>query len=371
MLGGLIARLRNNQARVVPAASTKAEREDALSSSGPELTETPSTVFPERDAPGREFPLFVGESPALLRMLARVESVLDNDLPVLVCGETGSGKELVARSIHEHGRRANKPFVAINCGAIADSLFEAELFGHARGSFTGADRARAGLMAQAEGGTLFMDEIGELPVARQATLLRVLETRRYRSVGGDDERPFNVRIVTATNRNLEDLVDKGTFRQDLYFRIKVLEIRVPALRDRQSDIPLLIEHFRKEASTDVSFSKPAISALTDYSWPGNIRELAHAVQKLCTRGLKRIDVEHLPREIRRMSGNVVPLKSHSQQDAEKTAVLKALKRARGNITHAAEHLGITRHGLKKRMLRLGLRQSATDATNPTNATKEG
>jgi transcriptional regulator with GAF, ATPase, and Fis domain len=169
----------------------------------------------------RRFAGIVGSSRALELALAKLDGAVDSDLPVLIAGETGTGKELFARALHEHGRRASAPLVVVNCAAIPDSLFEAELFGHARGAFTGADRARPGLLARAEGGTLFLDEIGELPSARQASLLRVLESRRYRAVGSDEEKPFDVRIVCATNRDLEQEVQHGSFRRDLLFRIKV------------------------------------------------------------------------------------------------------------------------------------------------------
>ncbi|HEX2678796.1 MAG TPA: sigma 54-interacting transcriptional regulator, partial [Polyangiales bacterium] len=189
--------------------------------------------------PQREFVHIIGDSRALRAALAKLDTAVDSDLPVLISGETGTGKELFARALHEHGERARAPFVALNCAAVPEALFESELFGHARGAFTGAERARPGLIARAEGGLLFLDEIAELPLARQAALLRVLESRRYRAVGSDEERAFDVRIVAASNRPLEAEVAAGKFRQDLLFRINVLELRVPPLRERAHDIPLL------------------------------------------------------------------------------------------------------------------------------------
>jgi transcriptional regulator with PAS, ATPase and Fis domain len=273
---------------------------------------------------------------------------------VLLTGETGVGKEVFARALHDFGPRAARPFVAVNCAAIPDALFEAELFGHARGSFTGAERARPGLIARAQGGTLLLDEIGELPPLRQATLLRALETRCFRPVGSDDEQPFDVRIVAATNRDLEREVQDGRFRQDLLFRIQVLEVAIPALRDRPEDVPLLAKAFLASAGSRAEIAPPAMALLTGHAWPGNVRELEHQMQRLGTLGLARIEPEHLPREIRASSPRVRATVA-SREDAERAEVARALADNRGNITHAALHLGLTRHGLKKRMLRLGMR----------------
>ncbi len=266
------------------------------------------------------------------------------------------GKEVFARALHDMGPRAARPFVAVNCAAIPDALFEAELFGHARGSFTGADRARPGLLARAQGGTLLLDEVGELPPLRQATLLRALESRRYRSVGSDDERVFDARIVAATNCDLEKAVQAGQFRQDLLFRLQVLDIRIPPLRDRPDDIPMLARTFLERAAGPTELSSGALAALTAHAWPGNVRELEHQMQRLSTIGAARIALEHLPRDIRaarRPSRRSLP--ERSREEVERDDVAHALAATGGNITHAAARLGLTRHGLKKRMLRLGMR----------------
>ncbi len=319
-----------------------------------------STAMPYVE-PRRAFPGIIGLSVPLKRALARLDSAIDSDLPTLILGETGVGKELFARALHDLGERARGPFVAVNCAAIPDTLFEAELFGHARGSFTGADRERRGLLARAEGGTLFLDEIGELALPRQATLLRALETRRYRPVGSDDERAFDVRIVSATNRDLAAEVERGAFRRDLLYRLCVLEIRVPALRERREDIPLLLRHWLGEASIEPA----AMDALCNHSWPGNVRELAHQAQRLLALRAPRIELGHLPREIRAAAGvravrSEAPRSVAPPEPADpKEEVRLALEATGGNISRAAEKLGLTRHGLKKRMLRLGLRSKSS------------
>ena len=323
-----------------------------------------TTALPLREA-ARAFPGIIGESRALRLALAKLDAAIGCDLPVLIVGETGTGKELFARALHELGPRAASPLVAVNCAAIPDSLFEAELFGHARGAFTGAERARPGLFARAEGGTLFLDEISELPLARQAALLRVLETRRYRPVGSDEERALDVNIVAATNRSLEAEVERGAFRQDLLFRLNVIEIRVPALRERRDDIPLLVRAFIARQGESTLVSAAAMSALEGHAWPGNVRELEHHVQRLLALGMPRIDRAHLARGLRQpLLGRSASASAPSAREPALVSTTaadprreleQALALSQGNITHAARALGLTRHGLKKRMLRLGLR----------------
>ncbi|MGK3963972.1 sigma 54-interacting transcriptional regulator [Sorangium sp. So ce1667] len=349
--------------------------------------------------PRRSFPDILGQSAALGRALARLDAAIDNDLPVLLAGETGTGKELFARALHDLGPRRSRELVAINCGAVPDTLFEAELFGHARASFTGAERARAGLLARAEGGTLFLDELGELPLARQAALLRALESRRYRPVGSDDERPFDVRIVAATNRDLAQAVAERAFRQDLLFRVNAIEIHLPPLRDRDGDVPLLLAGYLGRTGAPIEIAPRALAALDAYAWPGNVRELAHLVQRLAALGVRRVELEHLPRAVRAsaprasaprasaprasarrtpaaaerpalparplMAGPVPPpaagrgssgeARLALAEDDEREPIRRALAETGGNISRAAERLGITRHGLKKRMVRLGMR----------------
>lgn len=350
-LGALALRLSPNSAVPVPVTAATSRSEPGYSTA---LPQTPLR---------RQFPGIVGSSVALMRALGRLDAAVDSELPVLILGETGTGKELFARALHELGPRRNAPFVALNCAAIPEALFEAELFGHARGAFTGADRARSGLLARAEGGTLFLDEIGELPSTRQAALLRVLESRRYRPVGSDEERSSDVRIVAATNRALDAEVARGAFRQDLLYRINVLEVRVPALRDRPEDVPALVQAFLARSGAGVSFSSEALAALEAHDWPGNVRELEHQVLRLLALGTSRVELGHLPRGLRRAALSAKPGVAPAPEPLdERREVQQALAGAQGNITHAARALGITRHGLKKRMLRLGLRapSSASD-----------
>ena len=360
VLAALAVRLLGGTSSTSGAASTVSAASEVRGAS------VLSTALPRREA-ARDFPELLGRSPALRRALAQLDAAVDTDLPVLVSGETGTGKELFARALHDHGPRRARVFVAVNCAAIADALFEAELFGHARGAFTGADRARPGLLARAEGGTLLLDEIGELPLARQATLLRALETHRYRAVGSDEERPFDVRIVAATNRDLDAAVEEGLFRRDLLYRLRVLDVTVPALRDRAGDVELLLRHFLVKAGSHALLSPAALETLEGYAFPGNVRELLHVAQRLAAARVERVDVEHLPRAVRRGAPSPSAARRKSTPpaapvrpsvDDERSAVLDALGRTAVNISHAAVLLGLSRHGLKKRMLRLGLRAKA-------------
>jgi serine/threonine-protein kinase PknK len=327
----------------------------------PELT-TVSPVI----AATRSFPGILGQSAALKRALGRLDAAIDGDLPVLLVGETGAGKEVFARALHEVGRRAGRLLVTVNCGAIPDALFEAELFGHARGSFTGADRARPGLFARADKGTLFLDEIGELPLLRQAALLRALQERCFRPVGSDEEIPLDVRIVAATNKDLERAVAEGAFRKDLLYRLNAVEIRIPPLRERAEDIPELARAFLARAGSSARLAPAVLAALGVYAWPGNVRELEHVMQRLALLRAGAIDLAHLPRQIRgawatspaNVGGRVrADLRPRAPED-EREEVARALAANGGNISRAAVSLGLSRQGLKKRMVRLGMRAPA-------------
>ena len=366
-LASLLGRMTASDSKPTGAVSTA-----SLPGSPPapeDRTREPTTALPAR-VRHRKFHALIGSSAALERALARLDAAIDSDLPALIVGETGVGKELFARALHDHGARAAKPFVAVSCGAIPESLFEAELFGHARGAFTGADRARQGLLARADGGTLFLDEIGELPLLRQAALLRALATRSYRPVGSDEERRFDIRVVAATNRDLERAVAEGQFRSDLLYRLNVLELEVPPLRERGADVALLARHFLASSGSEAEFTSAALRVLEAYGWPGNVRELEHQIQRLAALRLARVEPHHLSREVRegaklRARAPAVRrpapvLRVARGTDDEREQVRRALDRSGGNITRAAAQLGLTRQGLKKRMLRLGMRERAAE-----------
>lgn len=278
-----------------------------------------------------------------------ISKVAPTDSTVLILGETGTGKELVARALHEQSPRADKPMVAINCGALPESLIESELFGHRKGSFTGADDHRIGLFEVAHGGTLFLDEIGELPKAMQAKLLRVLESGEIRRVGDNESRQVDVRVVCATHRQIEDMVAAGDFREDLMFRINTFEILLPALRERLDDIPELAAHLYRRFKPNLPahealFTEEALELLQSYDWPGNVRELANVVEHatiLCEG--PPITVEHLPQRLalRRTRRHWRPLGPITLAEVEWYVVQEALERHEGNKPAAAEDLGIS------------------------------
>ncbi|MEX0675444.1 MAG: sigma-54 dependent transcriptional regulator [Pirellulales bacterium] len=300
----------------------------------------------------------IGASPVMDQVRRLIAKVAPTNSTALVLGETGTGKELVARALHDQSLRADMPFVAINCGALPESLIESELFGHRRGSFTGADEHRVGLFEVANGGTLFLDEIGELPKAMQAKLLRFLESGEIRRVGENDSFTVDVRVVCATHRQLEHMVEEGDFREDLMFRINTFEIPLPPLRERIDDIPELVRHlatrFRPAARPgDELFTPEAIRVLSEYSWPGNVRELANVIEHaaiLCDEG--PISMEHLPGKFdaRRAraggSGGHAPLKAMAStprtlREIEMHAIYQTLERLGGNKPKTAEELGIS------------------------------
>jgi DNA-binding NtrC family response regulator len=245
----------------------------------------------------------VGESLAIQSVFKTIEKVVQADSTVLITGESGTGKELVARAIHENSSRSNKPWVVVNCGAIPAELLEAELFGHVKGAFTGATQNRQGRFEVAHGGTIFLDEVGEIPLHLQVKLLRVLQTRQFEPVGSSKTVEVDVRIVSATNRDLEDAVQKREFREDLYYRLNVIPVRIPSLRERRSDIPLLVNHFVEQFNsvTGHSVEPPSgkiLEALLAYDWPGNVRELENLMERLVIlKGQGTVDLGDLPHRI--------------------------------------------------------------------------
>jgi transcriptional regulator with PAS, ATPase and Fis domain len=275
-------------------------------------------------------------------------------------GESGTGKELVARAIHANGPRGRRPFVSENCASVPETLLESTLFGHVRGAFTGASSTRAGLFDIADGGTLFLDEIGEMPLSMQAKLLRVLQDGEVRAVGGERARKVDVRVIGATHRNLASMVAAGTFREDLFYRLNVVTLRVPALRERPDDIPLLVDYFVKKhaAGADVRVTRAAVAKLAAFPWPGNVRQLENEVRRALVLGDGAIDLTELSADVLRGGPAAVRgggLDLRSRVDAlESELVFEALAKTRGNQTRAAQLLGLSRFGLQKMMKRLGV-----------------
>jgi two-component system response regulator AtoC len=288
------------------------------------------------------------------RTCRTVEKVAPTSATVLILGESGTGKELLARALHELSPRQGRRFVAINCAAIPETLLESELFGHEKGAFTGAIRTKPGRFEIAEGGTVFLDEIGELPQSIQVKLLRILQDRTYVRVGGEDMRRADVRILAATNRNLEEMIQRGRFREDLYYRLNVFPIRLVPLRERREDIPQLVEHFLllQERSL-LELSPDALEYLRSYDFPGNIRELQNLIERACILAGRtgRIERHHFPLDRGRQQGDAGSLLALglSLDQLEKRMIREALDRAQGNKTRAAALLGISRRALYSRM----------------------
>jgi two-component system response regulator HydG len=316
-------------------------------------------------AESRRYGELLGASPAMRKVYALLDRIADSPASVLVTGETGTGKELVARALHDRGPRKAGPFVGINCSAVPETLLEAELFGHVRGAFTDASRARAGLFVRANGGTLFLDEIGELPLALQPKLLRALQERKVRPVGSDDEVPFDARVVTATNRDLESAVDEGRFREDLFFRINVIHVALPPLRARGGDVLLLAQHFvdryAGQAGKAVSgISAAAAERLLAYAWPGNVRELENCVERaIALTEYEKIAVGDLPEKIRSYRRSHVLVASDDPtelvplEEVERRYILRVMEAVGGNKTEAAQVLGVGRRTLYRKLDQYG------------------
>jgi DNA-binding NtrC family response regulator len=305
----------------------------------------------------------VGDSAAMRELASVVCRLAPFATSVLVTGETGTGKELVARALHALGPRAARPFVAVNCSAIVDTLFESELFGHVRGAFTGATEHRAGLIERAHGGVLLLDEVGELLPGMQAKLLRVLETGEVMRVGASDPRRFDVQVIAATNRDLAGEVRRGRFRADLYYRLHVASVPVPPLRDRREDIPRLAEWFAARFADRcgravAAFDPAALDALRAHDWPGNVRELRNLVERVVMMaGTSRIDGPGIAQAV---AGHAASSPTRGARrvgriaDLEREAIAQALDDTRGNKKEAARRLGISRRALYRRLDKLGL-----------------
>ena len=320
----------------------------------------------------------IGKSRPMQEIYGKIEQVADSRTTVLITGESGTGKELVAKALHYNSGRRDRPFVALNCAALPETLIESELFGHEKGSFTDATARRVGQFELANSGTLFLDEIGDLSPMTQAKLLRVLQEREFTRIGGVQAIKVDVRIVAATNKNLEELVRKGQFREDLYYRINVIALYLPPLRDRGEDIPLLAKHFlskriEEEHRPNQDFSKDAIDLLARYPWPGNVREMENIIEQafIWSKGSDAVTPEHLPTILRNdtrssslrddtLAGRLSLEKA--VMEFEREIILDALKKNNYIQTHAATQLGISRRMLKYRMDTLGIGRPDNDAS---------
>ena len=311
------------------------------------------------------FENIIGNSEAITRVFDLMQKISDIDANVLITGESGTGKELVARCIHANSKRSHKPFVPLNCGGLPENLVESELFGHEKGAFTDAKQNRAGLIEHAKDGTFFLDEISELPMHFQVKFLRVLEDHKIRRLGSNQEIEIDIRLISATNRNIEALIGEGKFREDLFYRINTFEIHLPPLRERQGDIQLLAHHFLNyfvETSEKAvqGISTEAMDVLCEYNWPGNVRELMHVMERavaLSEEG-REITSDLFPEPIGGSLGIETQTKGHLKARVavfEKQMIQDVLKKHAGNITHVAKELGLTRDGLIKKMARLKMR----------------
>jgi len=313
--------------------------------------------------PRSAFGMIVGESPEMEKLYRIIAKAAQSTHPVLILGESGTGKELVARSIHFSGPAREKPFIPVDCGSLVPTLIESELFGHAKGAFTGANRQKDGLLTVAEGGTVFLDEIGELPIDLQAKLLRAIQEKEIRPVGSTRSVPMNARVLAATHRDLEAAVAEGKFRRDLYYRLNVLTLRIPALRERKHDIPLLVHFFleRMAQTTGVrrNVSDDALKELSQFDWPGNVRELENCIERACTMSsgpvLHTADLPTIVQDAKRNSAsqngfasNVIPI-----AELEKQAILGTIEKLNGDKLLAAKLLGIGKTTLYRKLKEYG------------------
>ena len=346
------------------------------------------------DAPAGGRTALVGTGRAMQDVCKEVGRVAAKPVTVLIRGETGTGKELIARAIYQHSPRAKAPFIAINCAAIPENLLESELFGHERGAFTGADQRRIGRFEQANKGTLFLDEIGDLPPNTQVKLLRVLQQQIFQRVGGSEPISVDVRVIAATHRNLEAMIREGKFREDLFHRLNVVCLQLPPLRERREDIPVLVEHFLRKYAADFGIESPAISSdavavLQADSWPGNVRELENMTRRLllAARGLS-INAEAVRQTLAARNAEAAPtghsftafaadLLAHAQKgelqdaharmvaEAEREVLTQAIMLAEGNQAKAARWLGLSRLTLREKLKQLGLHPTSTEANSET------
>ena len=324
------------------------------------------------------FDQFVGESREMQKVYRRIMQVAPTDSTVLISGESGTGKELVARAIHKNSPRRDLPFVAVDCTSLAENLLESELFGHVKGSFTGAMQTKVGLFKVADGGTLFLDEVSNISLTTQAKLLRVLQERHVTPIGGTQPVPINIHLIAASNRNLKTMISEGAFREDLYFRLNIIPIELPPLRERKGDLPLLISHFLQKFTTEIGkeirgFAPDALALLESYRFPGNVRELENTIERAVVLAegdvIRRDDLElaeSAAPDPGMMPGGYVPsnleelkeirrhIRGKAVETVEKAFVLSALERNNWNITRAAEETGLLRPNFQGMLKKLGI-----------------
>jgi len=306
-----------------------------------------------------QFHKLIGKSPAMQKIYDLIERVTDTPSNILITGESGTGKELVASAIHYNGLRREGPFIALNCSAIPENLMESELFGYKRGAFTDAKADKIGLIAEAHGGTLFLDEITEMPYTLQAKLLRIIEEKKIRPLGGTDSHIVDLRVISTSNRDMKSLIQQGRFREDLYFRLKVIDIEMPPLRERREDIPLLVKHFIHKYSVELNrkisgVSEQALQLLSNYSWPGNVRELENVIQRAITLGRQNVILpEDLPPPLIQEAEEDLLEKGlkekHRLDWFEKEYIKRILKDVGGNKSRAAEILGVDRKTINRKL----------------------
>jgi len=341
-----------------------------------------SRILRDRLRAGAAMGNLVGNSPAMEKLYRILSKVAGTNHPVLIVGESGTGKELVARTIHTNGPNANKPFVPVDCGSLAPAMIEGELFGYARGAGPGTSRAKAGLLAGIDGGTLFLDEVGELPLDLQSRLLRALQDREVRPIGSEQSVPMTARILASTTRDLTHLVETGRFRKDLYFRLNVVSLHIPALRERRTDIPLLaahtLERMKSEHDLNYTFADEALHLLMEYDWPGNVRELEHAIERACSlssgpilhlgdfptqmqdyqfhaqQSLQQYNQEPGSGDLSSLSGSADTIPIQSIADLEKQAILSTITQLHGDKLLAARLLGIGKTTLYRKLKEYGL-----------------
>ena len=335
------------------------------------VTDTDTRRLRERLRLSEGLGAMIGRSPEMEKLYRILSKVSQSAHPVLILGESGTGKELVARTIHAYGANAQKPFLPVDCGSLVPSLMESELFGYVKGAFTGANRSKDGLLVAAEGGTVFLDEIGELSLDLQAKLLRALQEREVRPVGANHRIPIRARILAATNRDLAGMVERGAFRKDLFYRINVVNLRLPALRDRREDIPLLAAHFLDRVSRErrarFTFSDEALRVMMEYSWPGNVRELEHAVERACTMTSGPVlELGDFPTQLQQQGlelqrpvpnghdADEVPSGIPTLADLERHAILDTIRRMKGDKLKAAKILGIGKTTLYRKLKEYGI-----------------